>query len=193
MPKKRSQTPIIVCSDRIEEQVRITTQLAQDCDNIISCQLVQFEAMLNKEPDAFVVFGWLQPSPELRLLVEFCRAKSCPLLVVLKQLNSNDISRLPEKMDYVLLPADSNFPLYPWLEHAHQLRQSINQYEQQIEQLSERLEERKVIERAKGLLMKVHQVDEEEAYRAMRKTAMQSSQSLAQVARNLMLTLEALK
>lgn len=193
MNKNLSKNPLIVCSDRVEESVRLTTQLAQDFDNINSCQLNQLEKMLDREPGANVVVGWQQPSAELRLIIEECRLRKLPLLVVLKQLQSNDISRLPEKMDYVIIPADSQFSLLPWIENACQMRQSVTALESEIEQLELKLEERKLVEKAKGLLMKMHQVDEEAAFKAMRNSAMQSSQSLAQVAKNLLQTLEALK
>lgn len=193
MNKNRSKNPLIVCSDRVEESVRLTTQLAQDFDNINSCQLNQLEKMLDREPGANVVVGWQQPSAELRLIIEECRLRKLPLLVVLKQLQSNDISHLPEKMDYVIIPADSQFSLLPWIENACQMRQSVTALESEIEQLELKLEERKLVEKAKGLLMKMHQVDEEAAFKAMRNSAMQSSQSLAQVAKNLLQTLEALK
>ncbi|MEF1290878.1 ANTAR domain-containing response regulator [Vibrio sp. M260118] len=193
MNKKLSKNPLIVCSDRIEESVRLTTQLAQEFDNITSCQLNQFEKMLDREPESYVVVGWQQPSAELRLIIEECRRRKLPLLVVLKQLESNDISRLPEKMDYVIIPADSQFSLSPWIENACQMRQSVTALESEIEQLELKLEERKLVEKAKGLLMKMHQVDEEAAFKAMRNSAMQSSQSLAQVAKNLLQTLEVLK
>lgn len=45
------------------------------------------------------------------------------------------------------------------------------------------LEERKVIERAKGLLMRARGMDEEAAYRAMRRMAMDQGQRLIDVAR----------
>jgi len=193
MHKKLSKHPLIICSDRTEELARLTTQLAQEFDNIISCQLNQFEQMLDREPSAYVVIGWRQPCAELRLIIEECRVRKHPLLVVLQKVDSNNISRLPERMDYVLVPSDTQFSLFPWIANAVQIRQSVAALENEIEQLELRLEERKLVERAKGLLMKMHQVDEDAAYKAMRKSAMQSSQTLTQVARNLLQTLEALK
>ncbi|TXF13043.1 ANTAR domain-containing response regulator [Pelomicrobium methylotrophicum] len=47
-----------------------------------------------------------------------------------------------------------------------------------------RLDERKVVERAKGLIMKARGVDEEEAYRLLRKMAMDRKMRLADVARD---------
>jgi two-component system, response regulator / RNA-binding antiterminator len=52
----------------------------------------------------------------------------------------------------------------------------------ELEDSESRLADRKVIERAKGILMKSHSLTEEEAYRAMRKQAMESNHRLSQVA-----------
>ena len=54
------------------------------------------------------------------------------------------------------------------------------------------LEERKIIDKAKGMLMKHKQCDEEEAYQLLRKTAMNKNLRLIDVARNLVTSLELL-
>ena len=54
-----------------------------------------------------------------------------------------------------------------------------------LAQASRQLSERKVIEKAKGILMKSRGMDEEAAYAALRKLAMERSIPLAQVAANL--------
>lgn len=54
------------------------------------------------------------------------------------------------------------------------------------------LEERKIIDKAKGLIMKRKACDEEEAYRLLRKTAMDSNQRLIDVARSLIASIELL-
>ena len=55
----------------------------------------------------------------------------------------------------------------------------------EFDDIEEKLADRKVIERAKGLLMKSRNLSEEEAYRALRKQAMESNSRLAAVARQL--------
>jgi response regulator NasT len=55
------------------------------------------------------------------------------------------------------------------------------------------LEERKIIDRAKGLLMKRQGMDEEGAYQALRKIAMDRSQKLVEVARNVISVMELLE
>ncbi|EGQ7761051.1 ANTAR domain-containing protein [Vibrio sp. 2304] len=192
MTQSTSKTPIIVCCDSLQEQARLSGLLSKDYDNIMGCQLAQLETLMQREPSASVVVGWQQPTAELRLIVDFCRRKLAPLLIVLKQLSSNDINRLSEKMDYVLMPHDSEFALQPWIEHATLVRAKFESMQSEIELLTNKIEERKLVEKAKGLLMKMHSVDEGQAYKALRNSAMQSSQTLAQVAKNLITTLEVL-
>ena len=52
----------------------------------------------------------------------------------------------------------------------------------ELEATKRALEERKVIDRAKGILMKARSIDEEEAYALLRKTAMAQGRKLADVA-----------
>ena len=53
----------------------------------------------------------------------------------------------------------------------------------QRDQAVEELESRKLVERAKGLLMKAHKIDEDEAYMLLRGVAMQRSAKIADIAR----------
>ncbi|MBB94291.1 MAG: two-component system response regulator [Rhodobacteraceae bacterium] len=52
----------------------------------------------------------------------------------------------------------------------------------ELEATKKALEERKVIDRAKGILMKARKIDEDEAYALMRKTAMTQGRKMADVA-----------
>ena len=53
----------------------------------------------------------------------------------------------------------------------------------ELEDSAARLSERKVIERAKGILMRSRHLSEDEAYRALRRQAMENNTRLAEVAR----------
>lgn len=53
----------------------------------------------------------------------------------------------------------------------------------ELDEIEEKLADRKVIERAKGILMQSRNLSEEAAYRAMRKQAMENNVRLAEVAR----------
>ena len=61
--------------------------------------------------------------------------------------------------------------------------EEIRGLQSQLAEANQKLSERKVVERAKGLLMKSKQLDEEAAYSALRKMAMDRKLKLAEVAR----------
>jgi response regulator NasT len=63
----------------------------------------------------------------------------------------------------------------------------------ELTQVKSTLEERKTVDRAKGMIMKRKGCDEEAAYQLLRKTAMSSNQRIAEVARNLIATVEMLE
>lgn len=55
----------------------------------------------------------------------------------------------------------------------------------ELDDVSKKLSERKLVDKAKGILMKARGLDEEAAYQAMRKLAMERGQTLAKVATDL--------
>jgi response regulator NasT len=55
----------------------------------------------------------------------------------------------------------------------------------ELEEARSELENRKLIERAKGILMRSRSLNEEEAYKLMRKTAMNRNRKLAEIAESL--------
>jgi response regulator NasT len=62
-----------------------------------------------------------------------------------------------------------------------------------LEKTKTALEERKVIDRAKGILMKVKNISEEEAYTLLRRTAMNENRKIAEVAQSVVTAAELLK
>ena len=63
---------------------------------------------------------------------------------------------------------------------------------QQASNLRQALEDRKVIERAKGILMKQRQMDEDQAFRKLQKMSRDENRKLAEVANMIVLTFRAL-
>lgn len=62
--------------------------------------------------------------------------------------------------------------------------------EQELGSMKEALESRKVVERAKGVLMEVHGLRESEAFHRIRRTSMDSRKSMKEVAEAILLTHE---
>jgi response regulator NasT len=70
---------------------------------------------------------------------------------------------------------------------------AFTRLEGQLEQAKNALEERKVIDRAKGFLMKAKNLSEEEAYALMRKTAMNEKKKITDIAQAIIVASDMLK
>ena len=75
----------------------------------------------------------------------------------------------------------------------HHQSEYIKQIQQELTEARQALEERKLVERAKGVLMSSLGLSEQQAYTQMRQSAMKQQCSLAQVAQKLIATAEQLK
>ncbi|HDZ72009.1 MAG TPA: ANTAR domain-containing protein [Aurantimonas coralicida] len=73
----------------------------------------------------------------------------------------------------------------PILDMAISRFNAFNRLTRELQDARTELADRKIIDRAKGILMKAKNLDEESAYRLLRKTAMNENQRLADVARGL--------
>jgi two-component system, response regulator / RNA-binding antiterminator len=70
---------------------------------------------------------------------------------------------------------------------------AFSRLQAELEKTKTALEERKVIDRAKGILMKAKQISEEEAYALLRRTAMNENRKIAEVAQSVVTAAELLK
>jgi two-component system, response regulator / RNA-binding antiterminator len=62
---------------------------------------------------------------------------------------------------------------------------AFNQLRDELDRTKQQLEERKLVDRAKGILMKQRSINEEEAYALMRKAAMNENLKLSDVAQSI--------
>ena len=65
--------------------------------------------------------------------------------------------------------------------------------QEELDRTKSALEERKVIDRAKGILMKAKSINEEEAYALLRKTAMNENKKIAEIAQSVITASEMFK
>jgi response regulator NasT len=70
---------------------------------------------------------------------------------------------------------------------------AFNRLKAELEQVKGALKERKIVEKAKGILMKSRGIDEEAAYGLLRKTAMSQGRRIADVAQALVSSVDLLK
>ena len=70
---------------------------------------------------------------------------------------------------------------------------AFSRLQTELEKTKTALEERKVIDRAKGILMKVKSLSEEDAYALLRRTAMNENRKIAEVAQSVVTAAELFK
>lgn len=141
------------------------------------------ELVLKYEPDV-IILDWDYPTRDvLKQLCELTRSTPRPIILVTAQRDMQTIKAAIEAgvsayvvgevatgdVDVVLRVAIARF----------EAEQALKR---QLAQVQARLDERKAVERAKGLLMKARGIDEAEAYGILRKMAMDRRMRLAEVA-----------
>lgn len=70
---------------------------------------------------------------------------------------------------------------------------AFSRLQTELDQAKTALEDRKVIDRAKGILMKAKNLTEEEAYALLRKTAMNEKKKIAEIAQSVITASEMFK
>lgn len=78
--------------------------------------------------------------------------------------------------------------LWPAIELAFAHASEVEALKEQVDDLKDTLESRKVIEKAKGLLMRTQGLSEPEAFRKLQKLAMDKRKSMRQIAEAILLT-----
>lgn len=94
----------------------------------------------------------------------------------------------PDSLFGVLIKPITEYQLLNTIKLAFLQYKSKVGLEREVETLKDALETRKIVEKAKGILMKKNNLTEEEAYERMRKTAMEKRTKLRNIAEAIVLT-----
>jgi len=114
---------------------------------------------------------------------EIGAAKICPvvMLTAFSQTELVERARDAGVMGYIVTPFTAS-DLAPAIDIARHRWTEVKALEQEISDLGERLETRKSVDRAKGVLMKKLKISEAEAFRWIQKTAMDRRLGMREVA-----------
>ena len=113
-----------------------------------------------------------------------------PRLLFCERLGTEpQIALLQQGVLLVPHPCGEREPVEQWLRLARSQLAMVQALAQTEAELRQKLEERRLVEQAKGRLMRHQGLDEEQAYRLMRSTAMSRHLSLGELARQLLLAL----
>lgn len=144
------------------------------------------KVIFQTEPDLVIMDSRLPGSEGLEIVRIVEEYRFCAVILITA---SHDLALLEEaKASWVfayLVKPLSDTQLLPAVEIALSNFKKLVKLEQENKRLKQVLEERKLIERAKGLVMEIKGFSEKEAYKYMQKISMDKCKSLASVARHI--------
>ncbi len=122
---------------------------------------------------------------------ELTREKIAPVVLLTAYSDQGLVDRAKEAgvVGYVVKPFRET-ELMPVIELSMARFEEFRSLEREVGGLKEALETRKLIERAKGVLMEVHGLREAEAFHRIRRTSMDARKSMKEVAEAILLTHE---
>jgi response regulator NasT len=151
------------------------------------CEPAQLEAeTLRLAPDAIIVATRSPSSAQLAALRAITQSAPRPMLVFSDDPGRERIvAAVQAGASAYVVGALTHQRLAPVLDAAIARFEQLQAVRAEADAAKARLDERKLVERAKGILMKNRKLSEEDAYSAMRKQAMDHKLKLTEVARQI--------
>ena len=143
-------------------------------------------------PDVVVLAVGLPDGDGVQAAREVMTVAACPVVLVIGQTDAPVVARAVDAgvPGFLAKPVRAE-ELGPALDVAIHRFRDIETMRRENETLPRKLESRKLVERAKGILMRRLGLSEPEAFRRIQKTAMDTRKPMAEVAQALLLTDEA--
>jgi len=143
------------------------------------------------QPDVAVIAVGLTDGDGIDAARLVASAFPCPVVLVTSHTEAGITARAAEAgvLAFLAKPLRSE-ELGPALDLAVSRFQDLHAARQENEALKRKLESRKLVDRAKGLLIRRFGLTEPEAYRRIQKTAMDTRKTMAEVARTLLVSEE---
>ncbi len=135
------------------------------------------------QPDLIITDIKMPDMDGLAASEEICRETPIPVIVVSAYHDPQFIERATQNhvLAYLLKPIRQH-DLEPAISMAMRRFEQFQTLRRETTDLRQALDERKIVERAKGLLMKREHIDEQEAFRRLQKLAMNQNRKLIEVA-----------
>jgi response regulator NasT len=137
-------------------------------------------------PDVAVIAVGLPDGDGVQAAREVMTVSPCPVVMLTSHTDAPVVSRAVDAgvLGFLAKPVRAE-ELGPTLHVAVHRFREIEAMREENEQLRRKLESRKLVERAKGILMKSKGLSEEAAYALLRKTAMNQNRKISDIAQSL--------
>lgn len=177
---------ILICDDEPLIRMHLKSMLADlGFDEILECGEGNkaVEMALVHFPDMAILDVVMPGLDGISAAIEIRKKLKIPIMLLTSAYDSATVKRASASgiAAFLTKPLRQQ-DLLPAIEIALQHVEEVENLKENIEDLREFIENRKIIEKAKGMLMEKNHVSEGEAYRSMQKTAMDKRKTLRQVA-----------
>src|SRR5918998_6777965 len=177
----------ILAADKNEQTLKATDDLLAGLGHSVTAHAVtvrQAGALIAQEdPDMSVVVVHDDDEHALDLIEEICEYARGPLVVLLGTHDSSFVRSAAERGIDAFARPQFEEEVQGAIELAVKRHGEKLRLTQQVEQLESALERRGTIERAKGILMERHGVDERQAFELLRQQARRSNRRVIELAR----------
>jgi two-component system, response regulator PdtaR len=183
---------VLVCDDEPIIRKSLKNRLAElGFDEILECGdgIRAVELALDRIPDIAVLDVAMPGMDGISAAREIRKKLKIPIILLTACYDPDTVKRAGESgvAAFLTKPLREQ-DLWPAIELAFAHAEEIDALKEQVDDLKENIENRKVIDKAKGILMKNHGLSEPEAFRKLQKLAMDKRKSMRQIAEAILLT-----
>jgi AmiR/NasT family two-component response regulator len=176
----------ILAADEDEATLRATDELLRGIGHTVTAHAVNVkqaaDLITQEDPDLSVVVVHDDDDHALDLIEEIGAYARGPLIVLLGAHDSDFLRNAAERgIDAFARPQFAG-EVQGAIELAMKRHAEVTRLTEQVEQLESALERRGTIERAKGILMERHGVDDRQAFELLRQQARRSSRRVIELA-----------
>ncbi len=185
------QRSILVVDANADRRERLRVLLTSNGNRLVGEAADPDEAMrlaALTHPDVAVMTEDAEHAAPVHLVSRLANEHGIPSVLLAAAADPEAIGQAARHgvMGFVVNPADSAF-LHATLEMAVCRFQEVLALQREVQLLRRALEERKVIERAKGLLMEKERVSEQEAFARLRRKSMDTQRPMIEIAQAVIL------
>jgi response regulator NasT len=188
---------IVVIDLQIERAEMIASSLREQGHSDIHVMAGTTERLLDRlsdiDPDAILIDMESPSRDELEQMFDLSRQARRPVAMFVGESGAESIAAAVEAgVGAYVVNGLKPERFRPVLDLAVSRFNAFARLQTELDMARAALTERKLIDRAKGILMKVKGVDEEEAYRILRTTAMNQNRKIAEIAESIVTAAELL-
>jgi two-component system, response regulator / RNA-binding antiterminator len=192
------QSPKIVIIDESPIRAAILEEGLREAGYTEVVQVNEMQSLLSRiyslDPDIIVIDLQNPSRDSLEQMFQVSRAVRRPIAMFVDQSDSAMIqASVDAGVSAYIVDGLKKERIKPILDLCVSRFNAFSKLQDELDRTRNALEERKVIDRAKGILMKLKGLTEEEAYVLMRSTAMREKKKIGEIAQSILTASELLK